>query len=322
MTDNDTATDPAGNTYPTSWYDEADLDENGYLTDSNGRDYRPNQGSLEPIDGRCNAPLTNWRERYPERRYCGQIIPVGQDWTFCSTHRSRESMKSAREMLDTGLFTESFDHLYEALDPYKQIMAYGLWSSLMEDSEYSFETTTEAETFDFSDVDCPAPPEANEDGVVALTVEYPSSHGDRGLHLWCAALDTVKMVTVQSKIMSETNGGVMENTETTQAQLTSPTEDDPTQEFRTIEELSEHHLNLPYSRLTRDREKLLRYGGVSVDQAATSVGGDVDELVLEVSADPETDADDPAPNTTREPESKKIVEKVTDGSVSEYEGLE
>lgn len=314
--------DPAGNEYDTDWFEVSNADSNGYLTDSNGRDYSPFQGSLEPIEGRCNAPLTAWRDRYPSRRYCGRIIPYGSDWTFCSTHRSRESMKSAEDLVKSGAFAQSFDTLYEGLDPYKKLMAHGMWSQLMGESTKQFDTKTVEKTFDFSSTELPPPTETDEEDSLTVTVEYPRSHGQAGLFLWCAALDTVKMISIQSQIMDESgDSGVMENTETSQAQLTSPTEEDPTQNFKTIEELSEHHLNLPYSRLITDQPKLLERGGVVVDDDEGASTGDVDNMILQVEADPEVT--DSAPNTIEgDAESEVIVDAVEDGSVDGLDGVD
>jgi hypothetical protein len=71
------------------------------------------------------------------------------------------------------------------------------------------------------------------------------------------------------------------------ANLTAPTEDGQ-QEYKVIEEESEHHLNVAYSRLVRDRKDLLSYGGVVTGTEADEETNSnvIAEEFLQVEADP------------------------------------
>lgn len=306
--------DDAGNEFRVDWFEEAELDDSGQLTDDIGRQYRPFTGSLEPIEGRCNVPLTRYEDRYPRIRYCSQKLSWNSDSPFCHVHRPREElMETAQDALKTGLFTKTYDHLYGKLDPYKRLLTHALWSSLMSESVYQFDTTSREETFDFSESDQPVPPEADADGVVSVTAEYPTERVDRGLALWGAACDTLKALTVQPHLMADDDAPAMGQMEATEALPVN--EDDGGTYFITYDEVSEHPLNLAYSRLIRDREELLEYGGVTVDDASASNGPD--EFVLEVDAADEYSSDDP--NFNAEAKSREIVDVANDDTTS-YEG--
>jgi len=285
-------TDTAGNVYPL-WFTVDELNGRGELVDSYNNNYNPFAGSLEPVDGecdRCNAPLKNWRERYPNIRFCGQILDSYKgDYTYCINHKGRDNVNTAEEQMQTGLFVKSVDHLYEKLSPWKKLVGWGTFESLMGESNFEFGVEYKERQFDFSDEPF-LPEDADEDGQLDVKCGYPTQYVDAALSLYVAAMKTVQMISVQPQIMHEDreNGeGMMEEKQVEAAQLTAPpSEHDQTpQQFKTLETWGEHHLNLPLSRLVSDRPKLLERGGVDLDPQSDSDEVAGDDIVLEIEAD-------------------------------------
>lgn len=320
--------DEHDNVYPI-WYTPDDLsDTYDKLYDKNNR-FNPFGGNKEPVTRGentmevCNAPLSRWRHRYPNIRFCGQT--VDPDKTYCRFHQNREAlMKTAEEQMQTGLFAQSIDHVYANLGPWKRLFGWGSFESLMGESTYEFGVEYEPREFDFSD-HALVPDDADEDGILEVRCGYPTQYTDPALSLYVAAMMGVQMITVQPRIMyeNESEGERMMESKTIEtAQLTAPpSEHDPSpQEFETLETWSEHHLNLPLSRLVTDRPKLLERGGVDTDAEDDSDDVDAQDIVLEVEADPESvdtseGGTDPniAASDGNDPrsESEKIVDKTT-----------
>lgn len=290
-------TDTRGNVYPI-WFTLDDLtDSRGELVDEDGNNFNPFTGNLQPVPDdyddwgqRCNTPLDKWRKRYPDIRYCGQIIEgYTGDASFCHIHRGRDNVKTAEEQIQTGYYTKTLDHLYEKLDPWQRLFGWGTFEALMGESSYDFAIEYRPETFDFSDKAI-VPDDCTEDGILEVKVGYPTEHLNPSLSLWSAAMMGVQMISVQPRIMEEDreNGqGMMESKTIEAAQLTAPpSEHDPSpQEFKTLETWSEHHLNVALSRLVSDREKLLEMGGVTTDPEANDDEISGDNIVLEIDAD-------------------------------------
>jgi len=290
-------TDRDGNAYPI-WYTVDELNERGELIDSNGNNYSPFTGSLVPTTrtsgDSCNAPLSNWRERYPNIRYCSRLIhPEDEaEQTYCGLHKGRGNVKTAEEHLQTGLHTKTLDHLYEKIGPWQQLLGWGIYEGLMGESAYDFASEYNEKTFDFADE--PVRPDGcTEDGLLTVKVGYPTEYLDPALSLFAAAMMRVQMMTVQPRIMEEKREdgvGMMESKTVETAQLTAPpSEHDPSpQQFKTLETWSEHHLNLPFSRLFNDMEKALERGGVTTDPEAEDDDDiSADEIVLSIDADGE-----------------------------------
>lgn len=320
--------DEMGNIYPL-WFTVDELNSRGELIDSNGNNFNPFTGNMEPKiveadHDYCNTTLGNWRERYPGVRFCS--IALNKDVvhdTYCYLHKNREHMvKSAEEHMQTGLWAKTVDHMYENLDPWKKLVGWGTFESLMGESSKDFAEKYEERTFNFADEDF-EPAGTTPDGDLTVKVGYPTEHLDPALSLYVAAMMTVQMISVQPRIMHEDreNGqGMMESKSVETAQLTAPpSEHDPSpQEFKTLETWGEHHLNLPLSRLVTDRPKLLERGGVSIDPAEDSDGVSGDDIVLEIAADTdevETKDEEHDPNAFGNDytsESEKIIDSVKD----------
>jgi len=321
--------DNNGIVYPI-FFTPDELNDDGKLTDSMGNIYPPFSGEKEPVTHKespvCNFPLHNWRDRYPNIRFCGQYCQGtdgGNDhYSNCYNHK-KMSTKSAEAHLQSGLFTKTVDHMYDSLNPWKKLVGWGTFESLMGESAYEYAPEYEERQLDFSGEPI-IPDDCNEDGILTVKMGYPTDHGDRAVSLYVAAMKTVQMIAVQPQIMAENpeeGVGMMESKTVESAQLTAPpSEHDPSpQQFKTLETVSEHHLNLPLSRLVTDRPKLLEYGGVPTDAEATDDNDiDADEIVLEIEAEPDEvqkEAEDPSdPNQFRElkAESERILEKAND----------
>jgi len=309
-----------------------ELTDDGQLKDQNGKKYKPFSGRLTPTDleDRCNAPLNNWRARYPEIRYCGRA--VWDDSTFCYNHRSRietsnsmtddtlDTIASAEEMMQTGLFTQTIDHFYNNLDPLKKLFGWGTFESLMGESSYEFAVEYETRKFDFSDAAI-RPDGVDSEGILDVKCGFPTENLDPALSLYAAAMMGVQIITVQPRIMYENEDEgqrMMESKTIEHAQLTAPTENSPDQDYKTLETWSEHHLNLPLSRLVRDRPKLLERGGVGVDADESADTISEDDVVLEIQADAdevETTEGGTDPNAFDggTAPSEEIVDKASDG---------
>ena len=287
--------DDLGNVYPI-WFTVDDVNAVGRLVDRNGHGYSPWQGNLEPRwdpeNEYCNAVLNKWRFRHPNVRYCRAYISRdANSEQHCKIHQFQESMKSAEEHVQTGLFTHTVDHLYEDLSPWKKLMAWGTFESLMGESTYEFAPEQKIEVLDFSEHDV-VPDDVDEKGRLEVEFSYPTDHVQPAQALYVAAMQQVTMMQVQSRVLWEgqredgTEEGVMETRSVEKAQLTAPPNEHDTspQVFKTIKTWNEHHLNLPLSRLIKDQPRLLEMGGVSTDPDDDSEDYDTDDIVLEIDA--------------------------------------
>jgi hypothetical protein len=279
-----------------------------HWVDSNGKPFAPDTGMKKPKDGRCNALCTNYEERYGERRYCGKL-PIEHftndvDHGYCPTHEERVTTFSAEEMLQHGASSKTRDHTYRGLDAWDKLLVHGLHESLMAESTYEFAPEHEPKEFDFGDATI-TPQRGHIDGDIhRFQVAHATERMDRELALWAAAVDGVKMMNVNAEIAED----AMSVTSVEKAQLTSPTDADPSQTFKTIETEKEHPLNLAYSRLTRDRKELLQYGGVEIDGTTSDDTSIVEGMEALTVVNADTNKETPAKDIAREAESKQGVD--------------
>jgi len=295
--------DRAGNVYPI-FFTVDELNSRGEVVDSNGNNYNPFAGVCSPVvnDSEtadyCNTPLNNWKERYPNIRFCDQIVVKAVDRDLCHVHKGRttETMRTAEDYTQSGFFHKTIDHLYADLTPWQRLFGWGVYESLMGDSSYDFAVEYRPHTFDFSD-EVLRPDDCDDDGLLDVKCGYPTEHQDPALSLYAAAMMGVQMVSVQPKIMrtetdetGEETSRMMESKTIESAQLTAPpSKHDPSpQQFKTLETWSEHHLNLPLSRLVNDRKKLLKMGGVSTDPDEQAEEISDSDIVVEIEADGDT----------------------------------
>jgi len=272
--------------------DPKDVDD-GKVLDDEGIPYDPDAGSTSPTEHRCNALLNKWRQRYGEPRYCQQC-PMGMDsridvdHDFCEHHKGHATIETiSAEKLTHGISTKTREHFFDKLDVHKQVYAYGVFESLMGDSEYEFAPEYDNQLFDFSEA--PFTPDiADKDDRVLVQVPHATQYKDREIALLAAAIDSIKMMDAQS-IIAESR---MRTKETSEAEFTTATVvgeggGGTPKSWQTIEEYTEHYLNLVYSRLVRDRASLLEYGGIETD--ADQDGTDVAITDLDALTEPEPD---------------------------------
>jgi len=194
---------------------------------------------------------------------------------YCQTHEDRANLDAkAEELLQTGMAAKSRDHVYRKLPDWQRLYVYGLYEGLMGQSEFVFAPEYEPKEFDFSDAPFSPQIKSQEGPRYLIQVPHATENLDREIALWAASVDGTKLELVNAEIAADEMS--VETVE--QAQLTSPTEENPTQEFRTIETLKEHPLNMAYSRLIKDRKKLLQYGGIAVEGEVSNDGSIVSDL--------------------------------------------
>jgi len=260
-------------------------------TDSNGRDFNPYQGSVTPTDGRCNAPLSNWQERYGEPRYCMQLPEetfIDDGSQFCKMHKSREDlMERASELFTHGVYAKTIKHVFERLEPWQKLTALGWYDSYVRESTFDFEAELQEVQIDFADFDGELPLELvvrlDGDEQLSIAMPVPTEHEPRCFALFRAALMDLKTGLAERAVFDTDDGtAVMEKSETLDV-----IEDEDGNVVDTIDIEDEHHLNVPISRIDGDKNDLLAFGGVPVDSGAdVEVNtGTPDELVFDLGED-------------------------------------
>lgn len=256
---------------PSDWPEDEDKPY-----DSNYRQYNPYAGSQTPTAGRCNALLTNYRERYGEPRYC-TAIPAkwfgrSQNSQFCKTHTPRELMhENAEELWETGRFAANYIYAFDRVSTAKQLYAVTLFDDLLEESAYDFETEYAAHTITADDVDF-IPAE-----TVTVDFPVPQSRTYRANALWFAALDFIRLQNMQEVVLED--GPEKE-------EVIGVTDDG-----EPIYTTEEHHLNLPISRLTKDYDRHLTAGGVNGTEEGDNI--EVDARSWNLSYGPGDDEAEP-----------------------------
>lgn len=269
--------------------------------------YMPDAGSTHPVEPEnydaCNAVLRHTWSRYGERRYCtGMAVSNFGDEAnyehpeFCKHHQSRaELMKRHEDALKTGAHAKSHEHQFQHLQPHEQLLANDLYKSLLAESTYDF---------DVEDVELEIGVEDDDFGgteVDAIVLDHPVPTADesqprsmRMTALWFAALDFIAMNSIREEQFRVAAEESYEGRSLAVGERTTKIsgEDGP------IEVTDEHHLNLPLSRLQKDYERHLDFGGV--EHTEDDEGGvDDREWVVEVvgaepAPQPEADTSDDA----------------------------
>lgn len=221
-------------------------------------EYDKNAGSLEPVEGRCNAVLKYTIERYGETRFCTQYPEShfkyrGSD--YCKHHKSREALMSQhKENFKTGAYVKSYSDFFEYIEPHKRVIAVDLFKDLSEQSKYEFDSVTVEMDVDLSTADW-----AN---VPTATVEFPlpREYKSRAKYIWMAVLEFMKMEAVEYQIFEDSLEGGHETDGIAERDVVVTAN-----EFGKILDAGEHHLNLPLSRMIKDHKALLKMGGLEVD---------------------------------------------------------
>lgn len=275
-------------------------------------EYDPDAGSPHPVEEDevgyqpCNAVLKFTFERYGERRYCTAMAiqnfaDGGNDGGYknydrCKHHQVRdELMKQAAEQFKTGAHAKSHQHIFQKMPTHKQIIANDLYKSLVDESEYDFDMETVEIDIDVSDEDFA--PDAD---TLVLHHPVPDDKAMRAKALWFAALDFITMESIREEQFRVALEESFEGRDLAVGERTKVVT--VTEDGRTIEDVDEHHLNLPLSRIQSDYEKHLTFGGVDTD--------DDDEVttqrewvpVYEPDPAPEADAGPSSPLTSVRPD--------------------
>jgi len=261
--------------------------------DSIGRNYNPYAGSRTKTDGRCNARLTRWEDRYGEKRYCTQLPTsthsTGEDLPVCGVHKDQVNlMERAKDLTDTGVFTKTPIYLFDKLDAAKQVLALSNLDSLQADAEFDYAINLSEYEVDLSDSEYPIPDSlqelADDDSVLEVGVPVPSQHGHRFLALWLASLNMVKQLNIDERILED---GLL-------VSKTVATADDEGVITDSLSDDEEHPMHLTQSRLAKDNKEYLKFGGVQLEdesEVTVDIGG-AQEVIM--------DLDDVAPNHVSE----------------------
>jgi hypothetical protein len=252
-------------------------DEKGKPLDANGRPYNPYQGSHSPTEDRCNALLDAWEDRYGEARYCMRL-PVNRfvdgGSKYCKVHKSREDlMERARDVFKHGLYSKTIKHVFGKLSPWQQLVCLGFYDSYVGESHYDYESELHDFTIDFSVLDddvldglpLEVQLQLGEDEQMDIGVPIPTTHEVRAFALFRAAVKDMQVTLADSEMLPQ----VDEDDAAMEREMIVGVEQD---EEGNVEQVhtqpDEHHLALPVSRVDKDREELLRFGGVPVDSDA------------------------------------------------------
>lgn len=275
-------------------------------TDEHG-EYDVDAGSPHPVDpdnyDACNAVLKFTWDRYGERRYCtGLAISNFGDAAnyehpqFCKHHQSRAAlMKATEDRFKTGAYAKSHEHTFQLLPPHKQLLANDLYKSLLEESTYAEEW--EAEMVDL-EIDVSEDDFGGDADSIVLEHPVPQNHEVRAKALWHAALDFVSMESIrqeQFRVAAEESFEGRSLAPGERIEVVTVTEDG-----NVIEDTAEHHLNLPLSRIQKDYERHMSFGGVFSDDDTEQTSIGEREWVIEVQPDepspqPEAVSGDPSP---------------------------
>lgn len=272
--------------------------------------YDVDAGSPYPLDEEeagyipCNAVLRHTWDRYGERRYCTSLAVEnfeqhGTDTKydhpdFCRHHQDRAAlMKQHEKNFKTGAHAKSHEHTFQHMPPHKQLLANDLYKSLLDESEYRDEWESETVELEIDVSDSDFAPDAD---TLVLEHPIPTEREVRAKALWHASLDFVTMESIREEQFrvaaeEEVDGRSLAVGET----KTYVASDD---EIREVAD--EHHLNLPLSRIQKDYERHLRFGGVEIEGEGGSGDMSARDWVMVVEPDepevqPEAQKDDTSP---------------------------
>lgn len=273
-------------------------------------EYHPDAGSPHPVDPEdlsytpCNAVLKYTFERYGERRYCTGMAESNfkdDGSQFCKHHKSREAlMKQHEDNFKTGAYAKSHEHKFQYMPPHKKLLANDLYKSLLDESTYDFEAENVELDVDVADTDFA--PDAD---TLVLDHPIPQEHEVRGKALWHAALDFMTMESIREEQFRVAAQESHEGRELAVGERVKTVT--VTDEGREIEDTDEHHLNLPLSRLQKDYESHMAFGGVQYDSDGASDDMGAREWVAvvepedEPAPEPETTTDEQSPLADIEP---------------------
>lgn len=216
----------------------------------------------------CGATLKHSYERYGEKRYCEALAVSnfhknGKDMSdnyeypqHCRRHQGHGAiMEQHEESVKHMAFVESYENLFDYFSAHEKFVAVETFSSLLDESKYDFEPEDEPLVVEADDTDVFDPE------TVELTFPVPQEHVARAKALWFATLEYIRIENVfeeQFRVAAEETGPDGEDLTVGEKSTVVTVTDDG----RVIEEKGEHHLNLPLSRIQKDYESHLDFGGV------------------------------------------------------------
>lgn len=293
--------------------------------------YQSDAGSPHPVDpdtyDACNAVLKYTWSRYGERRYCTGLAVsnftkhgVETDYEhddFCKHHQSRaELMKQHEDSLKTGAHAKSHEHLFQHMEPHKQLLANDLYRSLVEESTYDFDMEVVELEADASDS------EFGGGAVDTIILDHPvpNDHEMRATALWFAALDFMTMESIKAEQFRVSAEETYEGRDLAVGErVKTITVTDNGEE---IEDTDEHHLNLSLSRIQKDYDRHLEFGGVedvSDDDSVSEREWVIDVVGSEPAPQPETTSGDSSPLHTNVNESD-LTDLEADADDSQTDG--
>lgn len=275
-------------------------DEKGKPYDDNWRLYSPYQGSKTPTEGRCNALLSNWESRYGEPRYCMRLPRekfVDDGGQFCTVHRQQEDlMERASDAFTHGVYSKTIRHVFDKLSSWQKLVVLGFYDSYVKESMYDFDPKFESFEIDFSEYDDELPLELvnqlDEKEHLQVGVPIPKDKEQRCYALYRAAIYDMKVTLADRETLPDANDDDENAAAMEKEFILKVIEDDDGNVEDVIKAFDEHHLNKAISRVDNDREDLLVFGGVPLED-----GGDVDinvngadELVFDLDEDDEPES--------------------------------
>lgn len=284
-------------------------DEHGEFRLEAGRPDKPPWDDLEY--DRCGAVLKFTYKRYGEKRYCTALAVQCFSRSkyeypeFCKHHQNRRVlMDHAEERYKTGAFVASYKNIYQFLSAHKQIVAIDLYRSLLEQSVHQFDETEVDFSIDASDS------EVFDVDEIPVAFPIPEEKTIQAKALWFASLDFIRM----QDIHEEQFRVAAEETEPKSGRPLAIGEkafEKETESGEKVTIVDEHHLNLPLSRIQKDYERHLKFGGIELDQTGEeSAPMSEREWVLEIHPDPDEGM---------EPEAVREVAPIDEIEPPEYE---
>jgi hypothetical protein len=207
-------------------------------------------------------------------------------------------MQQARDIMTHGMFTKTFAHYFDKSDPVEKIFIIGLFENLIEESIYEFECEQQSIELDFSESEYdPDELDINtgEEGTAVISFPQPTDREVRALALLEASVDEIKMLKANSDIFED-------NMRSESATKVATTEEGRIGE--TYDEVNEHYLNLPYSRLVKDHKENLKRGGVDIE--GVEAQDDIETVKRSFDAELPT-GDDFETESTQDDATKEIV---------------
>lgn len=270
-------------------------------------EYPFDRGNRRPEDGCCNAVLNHSLRRYGEKRYCANTKTTENGG--CHFHKNSWTLRESREK-KLGMaerddpFTQAWVHNYRRIinqmPAHKKLSTISLFKSFRQSSTLEFgddakEIEVNTERVDWTDHD-------------RVTVEVPVPKDELKAQekaLFMAACDFVRLESISEAMFEDAFDDGDARMAEKEIPVTSDGEMVMGDDGQPVTRKEEHHLNLPMSRITKDFERYLEFGGV-LDEKDVDVS--VDNRNFDVSLGPsEDDAHDPEART---PDEHRIDEEL------------